>query len=284
MMGSAQIRKTAFITGAASGIGYAIAQALARDGYALGLNDIAEERLDLCVQDARAAGAAVARPYRAGVEDAGAIAAAIGDFTERCGACGKLFANAGIGFVGVPFGEIAETDWDWLIRVNVEGVINVVSAALPAMIAAGSPAQVEITASLAALHAMAGWHIGPYAGSKSFVALLAQGIRDQVGSAPITVSTVYPGVIDTDINGNFRRLHGERGGHGNITTPGGLDTSQGMRADDAARIILAAMDAGVADVFTHPEHSQTLLDARVADLTAGIRASSTIIQDLGAVK
>ncbi|EZP71997.1 Short-chain dehydrogenase/reductase [Sphingomonas paucimobilis] len=265
--------RSAFITGAGGGIGRAIALALGGRGYALALNDVDEGRLGASAYAARQAGAARVETYCADISDSKAVRDAVEDFTSRAGALGKVFANAGIGFAGVPFGRMTPADWSWLLAVNVQGAAHLISAALPDMLAAGRPAQIEITSSLAGLHAMPGWHVAAYAASKSAVSMMAQGVRDEIGGAPVSVSVVYPGLIATDIGANFKRLREQRSGADDVATPEGLDVSAGMPPAEAARIILDGMDQGIEHIFTHPDHALGLLDARYQAMAAGIEAS-----------
>jgi NAD(P)-dependent dehydrogenase (short-subunit alcohol dehydrogenase family) len=279
-MTTSSLRTTAFVSGAASGIGRALALALARDGYSLALNDVSAQPLADCVREVLSAGAREAVGYTADVSDRAAIQAAMDDFTARFGSFGKVFANAGIGFVGVPFGKMTEKDWNWLLSVNVMGAVNVVSAALPSMIADGGSGQIGITASLAGIHVPAGWHISAYAATKSALSFLAQGIADETADTSISVSVVYPGFVATDIESNFRQQRSTLTGMDDVTMPDGLDVAVSMTAAEAARIIIAGMDRGIAHIFTHPDHSREQLDARNDALAAGIEASRALIASI----
>lgn len=87
-----------------------------------------------------------------------------------------------------------------------------------------------------------GWHHALYSASKFAVAALSQGMRDEIGGGPITVSTIYPGLIRINITANFQALRPEGGVEPDL--PEGLDLTDALSPDDAAEIILTAAAAG----------------------------------------
>lgn len=273
-------RPTAYITGAASGMGAALSRALAAQNYALALADVGADRLSEIVEEAKRAGASDVRGYLVDVRDREKVAESVQDFCNHHGALGKVFANAGIGFAGVPFSQMSDADWNWLMSVNLMGVVNVVGAALPGMIEAGTPGEVAITSSVGALFAMPGWNIAAYAASKAAVAQLAQGFRDDAGDAPIQVSVVYPGLIATDIHSNFSRLRASVNPGSSAKQPAGLDLSAGMSPDDAAAIILGGLSQRINSIFTHPDHSLEVVNRVQQMLSNDISASRDLIQSL----
>lgn len=125
--------KTAFVTGAGSGIGAAIAETYARAGARVFAADIDEDAARMTVGRIRTAGGA-ADAVGLDVRDEAACAAAAGAVLAEAGHLDVLVNNAGIGHVGTMLTTSGE-DLDRLYQVNVRGVFNVTKAFVPAMIA-----------------------------------------------------------------------------------------------------------------------------------------------------
>lgn len=115
----------------------------------------------------------------------------------------------------------------WLFSVNSLGAFHTVRSLLPSMLAHGKSGHIVCTASVAAIEAAPGWHIGFYAGTKAAVAMMAQSMRDDIGDAPIGVSVVYPGLVNTNIGANASQLRPKGGAEAKL--PAGLDTTQESR-------------------------------------------------------
>ncbi|MFC3657665.1 SDR family oxidoreductase [Xanthomonas hyacinthi] len=266
--------KVAYITGAGSGIGRGLALAYARRGAALALVDVSKEGLAESEHLALAAGAPKVTTHVTDVSQWDQVERAS---TEALAAHGEIHfvcANAGVGFAGVPFTKATPKEIQWVFGVNSLGAFYTVRSLLPSMLAHGKPGHIVCTASVAALIAAPGWHIGFYAATKSAVSMMAQSMRDDIGDAPIGVSVVYPGLIDTNIGSNAARLRPD----GGVKSQGvsGLDTTQGLSPDRAAEIILAGAQAGVRHIFTHPELSREEQERRHAEILEGIAASISI--------
>ena len=153
----------AVVTGAASGIGRALATRLHGSGVRLVLADIDHDRL----ADVATELGATAVPTDVADPDAMAALAAAAPATQL------VCLNAGI--VGSDLGppwEVDAQDWDRVFAVNVGGVVNGLRAFVPRLLASGHPAHVLITASLAGLAAFPGG--GAYGASKHAVVALAE--------------------------------------------------------------------------------------------------------------
>ena len=114
--------RTAVVTGAGSGIGRATAVALARCGADLALCDVDEEGLDETRVEAEVWGHAV-RTRRVDVADADAMGAFAKEVLAETGAPAVLMNNAGVG-LGARFLDTSLDDWDWILRINLRGVIH----------------------------------------------------------------------------------------------------------------------------------------------------------------
>lgn len=186
--------KVAIITGAAGGIGKALAMEMAGRGCSVVLGDIDTELLELTATELRARGAqVVARTVD--VRDAGQVRALVEDARRDLGRIDFLFNNAGINVCA----EIADTsleDWNELIDVNLRGVIHGVHAAYPIMREQGF-GHIVNTASAAGLIPAAAE--GAYAATKHAVVGLSSTLRVEAEAYGVRTSVVCPGLVDTPI-------------------------------------------------------------------------------------
>jgi len=187
--------KVAIVTGAASGIGYALSAALCRRGATVVLADIDETGAKACA-DALAAGP----PGRAAgvgldVTDAEAFIDLAARVVSDHGHLDLLFNNAGIGVSG-EVADLSLAHWRRVVDVNLLGVVHGVVAAYPAMIRQGS-GHIVNTASLAGL--IPAPLLTPYAMTKHGVVGLSTSLRAEAVRHGVRVSVVCPGVIDTPL-------------------------------------------------------------------------------------
>jgi NAD(P)-dependent dehydrogenase (short-subunit alcohol dehydrogenase family) len=184
------MRRIAIVTGAASGIGHALARALAARGDVGALADIDGTA-------ARAAANALpdARGYAVDVRDADAVAAVVDDVVSEHGRLDLIVNNAGIG-VGGDVLELSLAHWDRVIDVNLRGVVHGVAAAYPVM-ARQRDGHIVNIASLAGL--VPSPLLAPYAATKHAVVGLSQSLRVEAAARGVRVTTVCPGFVDTPI-------------------------------------------------------------------------------------
>lgn len=181
-------QRFAVVTGASGGIGRAVAERLA----------VADCRLLLVGRDADRL-AAVARstggePLVADLADPGDVARLVARLADRDEAPDLLVNNAGVGAVG-PAAEVDGADLDRLLAVNLRAPMQLTRAVLPAMTARGSGHLVFVS-SIAAVLGVAGE--SAYAAVKAGLHVFAASLRAEVAGAGVGVSTVVPGVVDTD--------------------------------------------------------------------------------------
>jgi 3-oxoacyl-[acyl-carrier protein] reductase len=182
----------AIVTGAARGIGLAIARRLHADGTHVTLGDI---DLDGCIRAAQALGArAVAQ--RLDVSDPASVAAAVQAAIERFGSLEILVNNAGIHGPSVPAWELADADWQAVVGVNLSGAFYCCRAVLPHMRARRYGRIVNVAS-------IAGKEGNPnaiaYSSTKAGLIGLTKALAKEVATDGIIINAVTPAVIETDI-------------------------------------------------------------------------------------
>jgi NAD(P)-dependent dehydrogenase (short-subunit alcohol dehydrogenase family) len=189
------------VTGAASGIGRATALACAREGAHLALCDVDEAGLEATAGAARALGRRVLA-RRVDVADVAQMRAFGEAVHAEHPAVDVLVNNAGVG-LGGGFLDTALEDWDWILRINLWGVIHGCHVFLPAMVRRRAGHVVNV-ASAAAFVASA--QLAAYATTKFAVFGLSEALRDELRPHGIGVTAVCPGIIDTAITRTSRMV------------------------------------------------------------------------------
>jgi len=136
--------RVAVITGGASGIGFATAEALAREGVRLVLADIERAALDAAVAKLRAQGAR-AEGVLCDVSDRASVQALADAAFEKMGAVHIVFLNAGVAVSG-PVVDMTHDDWRWVIDVDLWGVIHGVESFAQRIVAQGEGGHIAATA------------------------------------------------------------------------------------------------------------------------------------------
>jgi NAD(P)-dependent dehydrogenase (short-subunit alcohol dehydrogenase family) len=186
--------RVAFVTGSGAGIGEAIARALGAEGCIVVVAD-----RDQAATDRTAA--SIARDGRSGyalavdVGDSAAVEDAFAAIRVKAGAPHILVNAAGLLSLG-PVADLPAGEFDRVARVNVDGIVNCVKAAIPAMCAAHAGRIVNI-ASISAMRG--GGSIGNtlYGATKAAVVALTMGLARELGPSGITVNAVAPAIVDT---------------------------------------------------------------------------------------
>lgn len=189
--------RVAVVTGAASGIGRALAGALAELDMKLVLADVEASALNEVAEGLAQAGrSAVAVPTD--VSQADAVTALAERAYEEFGAVHLLCNNAGVFAAGLSY-DAPQSDYDWCFGVNVWGILNGLRSFVPRMLEAGEPGHIVNTASMAALTSVP--FSAPYAMSKAAVLSLSESLylEMQARSASLGVSVVCPELFDTRI-------------------------------------------------------------------------------------
>jgi NAD(P)-dependent dehydrogenase (short-subunit alcohol dehydrogenase family) len=191
--------KTAFVTGAASGIGLGIATALAQAGVKVMLCDIEQAALDKALAGLRATNADVSA-VRADVSLKAELAAAAEATLAAYGEVHIVVNNAGVGGGG-GYGAWTDASWDWTIGVNLMAVIWGVEIFGPLIERHGQGGHIVNTASIAGLISGSG---NAYNVTKYGVMALSEGLRVELAPRNIGVSVLCPGFIRTNIADSAR--------------------------------------------------------------------------------
>ena len=193
--------KTAFVTGAASGIGLGIATALAQAGVKVMLCDIEEQALARAVEGLKRTNADVAS-VRADVSLKAELKAAADATIARYGKVHILVNNAGVGG-GAGYGGWNDAGWNWTLGVNLMAVIWGIEIFGPLLESHGEGGQIVSTASIAGLISGSA---SPYNVTKYGVVALSEGLRATLAPRGIGVSVLCPGFIKTNILNSARNL------------------------------------------------------------------------------
>jgi 3-oxoacyl-[acyl-carrier protein] reductase len=184
----------AVVTGAASGIGKAIAERLATAGAAVLVNDLHADRAEAVAAALRAAGGR-AEAIGADVSDADAVERIFAAARKAFGDCTLLVNNAGHVHQS-PFEALAVADWDRMIAVHLRGTFLCCRAAIPAMLAAGDGAIVNIASQLGQI---GGVDLVHYSAAKAGIIGLTKALAREVSGRGVRVNAVAPGPIETDL-------------------------------------------------------------------------------------
>jgi NAD(P)-dependent dehydrogenase (short-subunit alcohol dehydrogenase family) len=201
--------KVAVITGAASGIGLAMAHRFAAEKMKLVLLDIEEAALAAAERALRDGGASVLA-MRTDVSRAADLEAAAARATAAFGTAHVICNNAGVaGWPGRTW-EISEADWDWVLSINLRGVISGVRVFLPPLLASGEEGHIVNTASMAGLTSVP--YMSAYTVAKHGVVALSEVMAKELElrSARVGVSVLCPGFVKTQIHTSERNRSGQQ--------------------------------------------------------------------------
>lgn len=248
--------KSAVVTGGGSGIGMGLAKELARQGARVGVADIKlDNARKVAAEIAAAGGNAVA--LECDVCERGSIAAMRDAAVAALGPVQLLFANAGATSFD-PLMEMSDADVDWIVQVNLMGVINTTRAFLAGMIAAGG-GHVCATASMAGL--LPGWipvHV-PYSAAKAGIIGFTMNLALEMREHNVFTTAYCPGGVASGMKANNATYRPQKfGGPGEgevaITEASKAHTSmQFFTPEDVAPMVLDAVRANRAFAFDHPE-------------------------------
>jgi NAD(P)-dependent dehydrogenase (short-subunit alcohol dehydrogenase family) len=183
--------RVAVVTGGASGIGRALAEAFVAEGMQVVIADVEAEVLHLAADELGVAGVVT------DVSDAASVRRLADETVDRFGAVNVLCNNAGVGGGGF-IEDLSLADWQWVLGVNLMGVVHGIDAFLPHLIASGD-GHIVNTASLAGL--VAGPGMGPYSASKFAVVAISETLRTEMAlrERRVGVSVLCPGWVRTNI-------------------------------------------------------------------------------------
>jgi NAD(P)-dependent dehydrogenase (short-subunit alcohol dehydrogenase family) len=270
--------KTAVVTGAGSGIGRGMAQALAGAGVArLGLLDIDQNLLDAARAEFAGGGITVAA-HQLDVSDRAAVQRAAAAFEAELGIVHVLCDNAGVAFRGPSIEDTPDETFDWLFNVNVFGIYNVIKAFVPAMKAHGQGGHLVITASNTGLHLIPGRRNGVYGATKMAVVGIAESLQETLEPEGIGVSVLCPGMVKTNAQ-HSGRWRPQRFG-GPFEREGASAARPGMDPADVGRIVVRAITDGTFYIFPHPLDRE-FVEERFAAISADFDRWERVLPELG---
>ena len=242
-----EARRSALVTGAARGIGRAIAERLAADGLGVSVADLpsSKEEIDAVVAGLGRNGAALG--LSVDVSDADSVEAAVAAHVDHFGGLDVMVANAGIA-VTAPLLETTAEQWQLTMDVNLKGVLHCYQSAARQMIAQGHGGRLIVAASVAA-HRGGKWQ-GAYSASKFGVRGLTQSVAQELAPHQITVNVYSPGVVHTPmwegIDAEISRRRGTELGTEIAGMVAGIPLGRLETPYDVAGVVsfLASPDAG----------------------------------------
>lgn len=277
------VNKVAVVTGAASGIGRGMAQSFVAAGMKVVLSDVEEARLAATCKELQASGADV-HAVVTDVSKPDHVSALAQQSLSRYGAVHVLCNNAGVGTEARPSWNASLDDWNWVLGVNLMGVVHGIRNFIPIMIEQREEAHIVNTASLAGL--IYGENT-VYAVSKFGVVALSESIQLELARAgrKIKVSVLCPAWVNTDIT------HASRNRPANVAPAAPRAPLNQVFADWAAAQTASGLDPRVVGdqvldailserfyVLTHPKW-QPLIEHRAKTLLRG--ANPTPMQPPG---
>jgi NAD(P)-dependent dehydrogenase (short-subunit alcohol dehydrogenase family) len=207
--------RTALVTGAASGIGFGIAEAIVERGGRVVLADIEAGRLGDAARDLRSRHrGAECDTVVVDVSDRESVAAAADRVMQRWGSVDVLVNNAGVAYNSTPTLDAPDEAIDWMFAVNVHGVLNCTRAFVPKMIEAGRGGRVLNTSSIG------GFQVRPsglmfqalYAATKYAIVAISEGLAIELEPHGIAVSVLAPAGTATAIGTSDRNRPDRFGG------------------------------------------------------------------------
>jgi len=264
--------KVAFVTGGSSGIGLGIVKVLAGEGMRVAFTYRREAHLEEALGFFRSRPDLQVHPVKLDVVDRDACARAADETERKLGPVQLLVNNAGVGVHGLIEHATYE-DWDWVLGVNLGGVVNGLMTFLPRMITSGLEGHIVNVSSIGGIAALGS--VGIYTASKFAVVGLTEALRTDMIGRKIGVSVYCPGPVKSHIaeSGSGRPASLSRTGYSTPELEKGAPPAamllHSMDAVVAAGYVLRGIRANALYILSHPEFREVLA-ARHAALLAAV--------------
>ena len=257
--------RVAVVTGAASGIGRALAEAFAAAGSAVVVADLDVLAAEIVVSGIRERGGD-AEAMAVNVSDAAAVDALAAATIKRYGRVDVLCNNAGVSTFNLMRDQTLD-DWRWVFNVNLWGVVNGLQSFVPIMREQGTRAHIVNTASIAGLVSGIAF-IAPYAATKVAVVSISETLKQElaIDGTPIGVSVLCPSSVDTNVMESERGRPAAFGSETRTTMAESVrlmirdsfTSPTGTTPAAVATIVLDAIRHDRFWIITHPDVDNTL--------------------------
>ena len=264
----------AVVTGGASGIGYGLAKALARRGARVVIADIQADRADEAAAHLVADGLSAVGAHLDVIDEASwqALADQVWDRWDEPPSL--LFNNAGVGAGGTVHGMSRKT-WEWVYKVNIEGVFLGVKTFAPRMLETGLPSRIVNTASEHALGlppTLRGGISAAYTSAKHAVMGYSLCMRRDFEGTTLSAGVICPGLVQSDIWNAFRNRQPAFGGPREGPPERALSMAHGLPAETAGERIADQVESDAFFIFTNGPDEAEVIDTYQSEVTAAMAA------------
>lgn len=264
--------KTAFITGACSGIGLGIARVLAEEGMKVVITYIRDDQYKEAMTYFATRAYQQVYGIRLDVTDREGFARAADEAERVFGPVAVLVNSAGVGLRG-RMEQATYDDWDWVLGVNLGGVVNSIVTFLPRMLASGQEGHIVNVSSMSGIAALG--QVGVYTTSKFALVGLTEALRTDLVDRNIGVSVYCPGTVKSNIAESWKTrpaCYANSGYPQPLNQPGaaaGAMMQHAMDPVEAGRHVLRGILNNDLFIFSHPEY-RDVIAARHAALMAAL--------------
>ena len=250
--------KVAVITGAASGIGLGMARTFGHEGMRVAMLDRRRGALEAAAEEVR--GLQIdALAIETDVSDDKSVEEAAKQIEAEFGRVDIVCNNAGVLLHDKDLADIPMAEWDWIIGVNLYGVIHGVRSFLPRIKKHGEGGHIVNTASIGGFQVGAAMRTPAYAVTKFGVVALSEGLRNELEGSNVGVSVLAPAATDTGIYRSARDKPEKFGAPDLGPDPTPATLRAGAQPDQIGRRVLDAVKRGEFYIFTHVETRDWLL-------------------------
>ena len=243
--------KVAVVTGAASGIGLGLSRTFVRAGMSVAMCDIRKDRLEEAMISVRPLGQGRVVAVPTDVSDANSVERAAAAIEHELGKIHVVCNNAGVVLRGARMEAIEDKAWDWVLGVNLYGIIHGIRSFVPRIRSHGEGGHIVNTASMAGLH-VGNRQTGAYAASKHAVVALSEALAQDLAQTNIGVSVLTPAAVATEIYTSSAAHRGNLGGP-NLYPDTPPEIAAGLHPDQIGRRVLDGIRADQFYLITHPE-------------------------------
>jgi len=244
--------KSAFVTGGASGIGLGMARAFVKAGMRVAIADLRPDHLEAAVKSLNAGDRVV--PLKLDVTNREMYTRVASEAEHALGNIHVLCNNAGIGLAG-PAKDSTYDDWDWVLGVNLGGVVNGLVTLLPRVLKHGEGGHIVNTSSMSGVMPNPGTI--QYTAAKAAVVAISEVLRTELAAENIGVSAFCPGPVQTQISksGETRPATLANTGYAQADRRRAANTNAHlwMNPDTVGELVLEGIRKNWLYIFTHNE-------------------------------